>query len=63
MPHLDYKCSKCEKEFDVFYLSQSEVTLTEKKEKCPHCGSTRKKRAVSKGTSHILKGNWFKQGY
>jgi putative FmdB family regulatory protein len=64
MPIHDYKCKACKKEFEVFYTSQSAVEREEKKEKCPHCGSTRKTRTISKGTSHILKGSgWYKDGY
>jgi putative FmdB family regulatory protein len=63
MPIHDYQCQKCRREFEVFYTTQSAVTREEKSEACPACGSTKKKRLVPKQTSHILKGNWFKQGY
>ena len=62
-PIYDYSCAKCKTEFDVFYTSQSAVDREEPTEKCPHCGSVKKKRLISKQTSHILKGKWFKQGY
>jgi putative FmdB family regulatory protein len=64
MPIHNYLCGKCNKEFEVFYSSQSAVTREEKKEKCPHCESTKKKKLFSKNTSFILKGKgWFKDGY
>lgn len=64
MPFYDYKCSKCSKEYEVFYTSQSAVAREEKAEKCPQCGSTRKKKLVSKGTDFILKGpGWARDRY
>jgi putative FmdB family regulatory protein len=63
VPIHDYKCSKCSREFEVFYTTQSAVEREEPDEKCPDCGSKKKKRLVSKQTSHVLKGKWFKQGY
>jgi putative FmdB family regulatory protein len=64
MPVYSYACRSCNHEFDVFYTSQAAVKREEKSEKCPRCESKKKKRAVSKGTSFILKGNgWFKTGY
>lgn len=64
MPLHDYKCKKCKKEYEVFYTSQSAVEKEEKDEKCPECGSTSKKRLISKGTSFQLKGKgWFSDGY
>ncbi len=62
-PIFDYNCGKCKHEYEVFYTSQTAVQKEEKLEKCPKCGSTRKKRTVSKGTSFQLKGAWFKDGY
>lgn len=64
MPIYEYKCSKCEKEFEVFYTSQSAVQREEKNEKCPACGSTKKQKLVSKGTDFILKGSgWARDRY
>lgn len=63
-PIFDYKCGKCSHEFEVFYTTQSAAEREEKTEKCPVCGSKRKRRTVSKGTSHILNGKgWYKDGY
>lgn len=64
MPIHDYQCLKCDREYEVFYSSQSKVETEEPEEKCPKCGSVKKKRLVSKGTSFELKGKgWAKDGY
>lgn len=64
MPIHAYKCKKCKKEFEAFYLSQSAVEREEKTEKCPACGSKRKVRLPPKGTAIELKGKgWFRDGY
>lgn len=64
MPIHGYTCSKCKSEFEVFYRSQSAVGAEEKTEKCPTCGSKRKKRAVPKRTSFQLNGKgWYRDGY
>lgn len=64
MPIHDYECDKCKKAFDVYYASFSAVEKEEPEEKCPHCGSKKKTRVVSKGTSFILKGKgWAKDNY
>jgi putative FmdB family regulatory protein len=64
MPIYEYQCKKCEKDFEVFYTSQSAVKKEEKMETCPHCGATEKKKKVSTGTSHVLKGTgWARDGY
>lgn len=64
MPTHGYKCSKCKKEYDVFYTSQSAVEREEKDEKCPDCGCKKKKRLVAKGTSFVLAGKgWYRDGY
>lgn len=63
-PIYDYSCCKCKKEYDVYYPSFSSVPEQEPEEKCPHCGSKKKTKLVSKGASFILKGkNWAKDGY
>lgn len=64
MPIYDYQCKRCKRAFDVFYRSIPAAEAEEKSEKCPHCGSVKKKRTVSKGTSFQLKGKgWYKDGY
>lgn len=63
MPIYDYLCGKCKHEFEVFYTTQSAVEREEKLEKCPTCGSKRKKRTVPKRIDFQLKGKWFREGY
>lgn len=64
MPILDYKCKDCEKEYEVFYKSQSERELEEANEPCPQCGSVNKEKLISKNTGFILKGSgWAKDRY
>jgi putative FmdB family regulatory protein len=64
MPIYQYNCKACTKEYEVFYTSQEAVKREEKKEKCPECGSTKKKKLVSKGTDFILKGKgWARDNY
>jgi putative FmdB family regulatory protein len=64
MPMHDYRCGKCKHEYEVFYTSQSKVETEEPEEKCPQCGSVKKKRLVSKSTSFALKGSgWARDRY
>ncbi len=64
MPIFGYRCGKCRKEFEVFYTTQSAVEREEPSEKCPECGSTKKRKLPPKGTSFQLKGKgWAKDGY
>lgn len=64
MPFHDYRCVECEKEYEVFYRSQSEREREEEGEVCPQCGSNKKEKLVSTGTGFILKGSgWAKDGY
>lgn len=54
----------CGLEYEVFYTSISAAEREEANEACPKCGGTDKKRLISTGTSHILKGKgWYKDGY
>lgn len=64
MPIHDYKCLDCEKEYEVFYRSQTERDLEEEKEPCPQCGSQKKEKLISKNTGFILKGKgWARDNY
>ena len=64
MPIIAYKCKECEKEFEVFYKSQGERELEEPNEVCPQCGSEKKEKQISTGTSFQLKGSgWYRDGY
>lgn len=53
----------CDHEYEVFYASVTKAELEEPDERCESCGGKEKTRLISTGTSHILKGKWFKQGY
>lgn len=64
MPIHDYECQKCKKEYEVYYSSFSAVEKEEPEEKCPECGSKKKTKLVSKGTTFVLKGSgWAKDRY
>ena len=64
MPIHGYECRKCKREFEVFYSTHSSVEREEKTEKCPSCGSLKKKKLPPKGTSFTLKGKgWARDGY
>lgn len=79
MPIYRYKCSTqlpldqnqidaemtihCGHEYEVFYTSVTKAEIEEPDEVCTKCGGKEKERLISTGTSHILKGKWFKQGY
>ncbi len=66
MPIYGYKCSnkKCGKDFEVFYQTTEKVKLEEPGERCPACGSKRKRKLPAQGTSFQLKGKgWYKDGY
>jgi predicted nucleic acid-binding Zn ribbon protein len=59
-----YVEEECGHEYEVFYKSIGEAERDEPSEACPECGGTNKKRLISTGTSHILKGKgWAKDGY
>lgn len=54
----------CEHEYEVFYSSIPRAEAEEPGEACPKCGGKDKKRLISTGTSHTLKGKgWYKDGY
>jgi predicted nucleic acid-binding Zn ribbon protein len=58
---VNYECGH---EYEVFYTSMSAAERDEPGEACPACGGVEKKRLISQGTSHILKGKgWYKDGY
>lgn len=53
MPNYDYKCSSCEKVFEVFQ-KMSDPVLT----KCPECGKETVERLIS-GGNFAFKGSGF----
>jgi putative FmdB family regulatory protein len=61
MPIYDYKCVKCEHEFEYFHQSSSDDTP-----ECPECKTKTKEheKQIPKQTSFILKGGgWAKDRY
>ena len=59
MPIYDYECGRCKRQYEYFHNGSSD-----KKAKCPHCGSQDPKKLPSKKTSHVLKGKgWARDGY
>ena len=60
-PIYDYACTnkKCNHEFEVFYTSQSKVKEEEPEEKCPKCGSKKKRKLPPKGTGFVVNCDGF----
>jgi putative FmdB family regulatory protein len=54
MPTYDYRCKKCNHEFEAFQ-SMSEPTL----KTCPQCGKRSLQRLIGAGAGIIFKGNGF----
>jgi len=65
MPIIDYRCKECDKEYEIFYKTSGEREREEEQQPCPQCGSNKKEKLISTGTSFQLKGrNWAsKDGY
>jgi len=64
MPIINYVCTDCEKEYEIFYKTQSERELEEAETPCPQCGSVNKTKQISKNTGFILKGRgWAHDNY
>lgn len=62
-PYMGGRDFTCGHEYTVFYTSVTKAEIEEADERCPICLGKEKERLISTGTSHILKGKWFKQGY
>jgi putative FmdB family regulatory protein len=54
MPNYDYKCTNCEKTFEIFQNISAE-RLTN----CPECGKSDFKRLIGSGAGIIFKGSGF----
>lgn len=55
MPRYDYKCMKCQKEFELsLSLSERESDETPKKI-CPSCGAKQIDKLIGRGSGGILK--------
>lgn len=53
MPTYEYRCEKCEHEFELF-----QSITAEPKAECPECGEN-SKRLISSGAGIIFKGSGF----
>jgi len=57
MPTYEYRCSKCQKEFEVFQRITDDPV-----NECPKCGGSVERLIAA--TNFILKGNgWYKSDY
>jgi putative FmdB family regulatory protein len=54
MPTYDYRCEKCEHEFEAF----QSITAAPLK-KCPRCSKPRLKRLIGTGAALLFKGDGF----
>lgn len=54
MPTYDYRCEKCDHEFELFQQMSESV-----KRKCPECGKLGLKRLIGTGAGVIFKGGGF----
>lgn len=58
MPIRDYKCDKCDYEWEELRKDQTDPSF------CPKCENLNVKRLLSKNSGFILKGTgWYKTGY
>ncbi|MFV0444861.1 MAG: FmdB family zinc ribbon protein [Planctomycetaceae bacterium] len=54
MPTYDYRCSKCNHEWEVFQSIKAEP-----EKKCPACGKRTAKRVIGPGAGILFKGSGF----
>ena len=54
MPHYQYKCKKCNCEFELMQSITASV-----KRKCPECKKKKLKRLIGSGSGIIFKGSGF----
>jgi putative FmdB family regulatory protein len=54
MPTYDYKCDKCEHEFEAFQSITDEALS-----QCPECGAHSLRRLIGAGAGLIFKGSGF----
>ena len=54
MPTYDYKCDKCEHEFEAFQSITADAL-----KKCPECGTNSLRRLIGAGAGLIFKGSGF----
>ena len=56
MPTYDYRCKKCDHEFELFQSMKDKV-----KRKCPECGKLSLERLIGIGAAVLFKGSGFYQ--
>jgi putative FmdB family regulatory protein len=56
MPTYDYRCSKCDHEWELFQSIKAEPV-----KKCPKCGKQGAKRVIGPGAAIVFKGSGFYQ--
>ena len=54
MPTYEYRCRKCQHEFEVFQAMTAGVL-----KKCPQCGELSLKRLIGPGAAVLFKGSGF----
>jgi putative FmdB family regulatory protein len=54
MPTYDYRCSKCDHEWELFQSIKAEP-----EKKCPACGKRTAKRVIGAGAGILFKGSGF----
>lgn len=57
MPIYEFNCAKCGK------LTEVVQRVSERPPPCPHCGSKRMTRAVSRTSFHLKGGGWYADLY
>ncbi len=56
MPTYDYRCAKCEHEWELFQSIKADPV-----KKCPKCGKMSAKRVIGPGAAIVFKGSGFYQ--
>ena len=56
MPTYDYRCSKCEHEWELFQSIKADPV-----KKCPACGKQSAKRVIGPGAAIVFRGSGFYQ--
>lgn len=54
MPTYDYRCSKCDHEWELFQSIKAEP-----EKKCPACGKKAAKRVIGAGAGILFRGSGF----
>jgi putative FmdB family regulatory protein len=56
MPTYDYRCAKCDHEWELFQSIKADPV-----KKCPSCGKQSAKRVIGPGAAIVFKGSGFYQ--